>query len=166
MVLFHDGNLDRNIEYAETYGLNFPILSDIDFEALPTVGIQRCKPLQPPSSLMDAVVHSTEQTWYPDLVDELREWRLALLLVEFGCRSNAIRKQLDADGDGYTADVDCDDANPLVHTSSCSRNGFDDDCDGLVDESDDVLLDSLDGFSLMSMEMATEQVMGSQSANQ
>ncbi|MGB0439465.1 MAG: hypothetical protein ACPGFC_05090, partial [Paracoccaceae bacterium] len=24
----------------------------------------------------------------------------------------------DADGDGYTADVDCDDANPLVHTSS------------------------------------------------
>ena len=32
MVLFHDGNLDRNIEYAETYGLNFPILSDIDFE--------------------------------------------------------------------------------------------------------------------------------------
>ena len=76
-----------------------------------------------------------------------REWRLALLLAVFGCRSNAIRKQLDADGDGYTADVDCDDANPLVHTSSLeSCNGFDDDCDGLVDESDDVLLDSLTVF--------------------
>lgn len=44
---------------------------------------------------------------------------------------------LDADGDGFTADVDCDDANALVHpeaTEVC--DGQDNDCDGTVDGSD------------------------------
>ena len=43
----------------------------------------------------------------------------------------------DDDGDGYTIDVDCDDADPAVNpgaTESC--NLVDDDCDGTVDESD------------------------------
>ena len=42
---------------------------------------------------------------------------------------------VDADGDGFAADVDCDDSDPLVHpegNESC--NGVDDDCDGEVDE--------------------------------
>lgn len=70
MLLFYDGNLDRNIEYAETYGLNFPILSDINYEVF-----ERWNPsMQTPSTTFisrDSVVHSTEQTWYPDLVDDL-----------------------------------------------------------------------------------------------
>ena len=70
MLLFYDGNLDSNIEYAETYGLNFPILSDINYEVF-----ERWNPsMQTPSTTFisrDSVVHSTEQTWYPDLVDEL-----------------------------------------------------------------------------------------------
>ncbi|MFT4627344.1 MAG: hypothetical protein ACI8PZ_006028 [Myxococcota bacterium] len=44
---------------------------------------------------------------------------------------------VDADGDGWAADVDCDDAAPQVHpeaTEVC--NGRDDDCDGQVDRDD------------------------------
>ena len=42
---------------------------------------------------------------------------------------------IDADGDGFTSDVDCDDADPSQHpgaTEVC--NAADDDCDTLVDE--------------------------------
>ena len=45
----------------------------------------------------------------------------------------------DADGDGYDADVvggsDCDDENPSVNPGALDEeNGFDDDCDGEIDE--------------------------------
>lgn len=41
---------------------------------------------------------------------------------------------VDADGDGYSADVDCDDADSAVHpTAEELFNGADDDCDGRVD---------------------------------
>ena len=41
----------------------------------------------------------------------------------------------DLDGDGYTADVDCDDTDPEVHPDAPERcNGLDDDCDEVVDD--------------------------------
>lgn len=43
---------------------------------------------------------------------------------------------VDADGDGYTADVDCNDADPKVFPSGEDEtvcNGVDDNCDGVID---------------------------------
>jgi hypothetical protein len=43
----------------------------------------------------------------------------------------------DADGDGYSSAVDCDDASAAVYPGADERcNGIDDDCDAQVDESD------------------------------
>ena len=56
---------------------------------------------------------------------------LAILLAA-GCKA-------DADGDGYTADVDCDDEDPYVGPDQYELcNGIDDDCDGQIDEDDAV----------------------------
>jgi len=45
---------------------------------------------------------------------------------------------VDADGDGYAADVDCDDSNPAVNPGAAEvcDDGIDNDCDGLVDGDD------------------------------
>lgn len=46
---------------------------------------------------------------------------------------------VDADGDGYTSDVDCDDTNPEVYPSDDvaeACDGLDNDCDGLTDLED------------------------------
>ena len=43
----------------------------------------------------------------------------------------------DSDGDGYGSDVDCDDLNPNVNPGALEIcNGVDDNCNGLVDETD------------------------------
>ena len=55
----------------------------------------------------------------------------------------------DADGDGFPAEVDCDDTNPAVHPEAdetCATAGVDDDCDGLVDDDDDSLVDGTTYF--------------------
>jgi hypothetical protein len=44
---------------------------------------------------------------------------------------------LDADGDGFTAEDDCDDEDPSINPGAEELcNGLDDDCDGLVDDDD------------------------------
>jgi hypothetical protein len=56
---------------------------------------------------------------------------------------------VDNDGDGYSENQgDCDDTNRNIHPNASERaNGFDDDCDGLIDEGTDVYDDDGDGFS-------------------
>ena len=44
---------------------------------------------------------------------------------------------IDADEDGYSADVDCNDDNSAIHPDAVETcNGFDDDCDELTDDAD------------------------------
>jgi hypothetical protein len=67
----------------------------------------------------------------------------ALLALAVGCDPEPDSKvddtgpepSLDADGDGYDAGDDCDDADPDVHPGAIELcNGIDDDCDAEVDE--------------------------------
>ena len=42
---------------------------------------------------------------------------------------------MDADQDGYSSDVDCDDADGTVHPNADERcDGIDNNCDGMADE--------------------------------
>jgi hypothetical protein len=55
----------------------------------------------------------------------------------------------DADGDGFTSDVDCDDSDPNVFPGAVELcNGKDDDCDGAVDEGLPVIDADHDGHYL------------------
>ncbi len=82
----------------------------------------------------------------------MRPWSIALLWLLpslLGCPAPADpgiedsgAAVVDADGDGYGADLDCDDAQAEVHPGAEERcNGIDDDCDGFVDDEDADLSD-------------------------
>ncbi len=65
---------------------------------------------------------------------------LGLLAWTSGCRSDEEKFDtggLDRDGDGAPLAIDCDDDNPAISPDNEELcNGFDDDCDGLIDEDD------------------------------
>ncbi|MBL8614611.1 MAG: hypothetical protein JNM72_03270 [Deltaproteobacteria bacterium] len=71
---------------------------------------------------------------------------------------------VDADEDGATADVDCDDSDPAVNPSATEAcDGIDNDCDGLIDMEDDSVTGTLtyytdadsDGFGDESLPVTT-----------
>ncbi len=68
----------------------------------------------------------------------MTRWTLTWLLLSAlsGCeRSKEGGAPDDLDGDGYAADLDCDDLAAGVSPEGVERcNGLDDDCDGLIDE--------------------------------
>ena len=49
---------------------------------------------------------------------------------------------VDADGDGYSEQVDCDEADPQIHPGADEVcDGIDNDCDGFTDDDDADLID-------------------------
>ena len=61
-----------------------------------------------------------------------------LLLAGCGEKQDDSDSTADADADGYTASVDCDDADESIHPGADEVcDGLDNDCDDLVDDDDD-----------------------------
>ena len=69
-----------------------------------------------------------------------------LMVLDIGCSSSLFMKEPDpvpdSDGDGYLDDVDCSPQDASVHPGVLEIcNQRDDDCDSLVDELDDDVID-------------------------
>ena len=99
-----------------------------------------------PDVFVQAQGFADDECTVPSVPAEISE----LLATRFASPSTAVMITLrlnqpkvpdagvDADGDGYLAELDCDDGNPAIHptaTETCS-NGLDDDCDLAADCAD------------------------------
>ena len=70
--------------------------------------------------------HADMGQWVPG---SSPEWNATITVYYGACR--------DRDGDGHCVDIDCDDDEDAVNPGASEvQNGVDDDCDGLVDESE------------------------------
>lgn len=67
----------------------------------------------------------------------MRLLHLLALAVLAACSTGdvgLVQHDVDNDGDGFTADVDCDDGHATINPDAAEAcNGVDDDCDGLAD---------------------------------
>ena len=67
----------------------------------------------------------------------MRPFRALVLLSALACHQGDVtlsKAEIDADGDGYTTEVDCDDAHATVNPDAAEVcDGLDNDCDGDVD---------------------------------
>ena len=56
---------------------------------------------------------------------------------------------VDADGDGFDMLSDCDDSNAMINPEALEAcDGFDNDCDGLIDDEDDSVTQTREPLSL------------------
>ena len=70
MIIMYDGTVEQTQELAEDMELNYPILIDSNHDVF-----QRWNPTTKlPSTIMirrGSVVHSIDQTWYTDLIEDV-----------------------------------------------------------------------------------------------
>ena len=70
MVIMYDGTIENTMALAQEQDLNYPILIDTTHEVFDRWNPER----KMPSTTMirrGSVVHSIDQTWYTDLIEDL-----------------------------------------------------------------------------------------------
>ncbi len=80
----------------------------------------------------------------------IRAWRCALLVLLAGaCDGSVVEPDVttDLDGDGVAPSADCDNLNAEIYPGAPELcNGWDDDCDGLVDDADSALVGTVTSY--------------------
>ena len=80
-------------------------------------------------------------------------WLWTLLILGVGCSDGiqagrTLTDSEDADGDGFSVEEDCDDADAAINPAALEVcNGVDDNCDGRTDADDATLTDGVTGYA-------------------